>query len=117
MKITFESYWKRAAVALRKKELDIPTNCSITKSQIKKADNITQTNIIISPTENKLVETYKNNLTNALSKVQRYPAASVKSWQGYNDTGMGIRWSRRSMVKLICSKFYSTNISNINFCK
>lgn len=88
MKITFESYWKRAA-ALNKKEPDLPTRFIKSHQKDRKKR-------ILLPSTNK-IEIYKINLTNALSKV-RSSAASAKSWQSYNDTRVGVRWSRRSMV-------------------
>ena len=94
MKITLESYCKRAA-ALYKKEPDIPklrNTLNINqKAQLKIKQN---------PSLAVLFDYFEDRnirLTNALSKV-RYPAAPVKSWQSYNDTRMGVRWSRRSMV-------------------
>ena len=95
MKITLESYCKRAA-ALYKKEPDIP-KLRNTLNINQKAELKIEQNPLLAV----LFDYFEDSnirLTNALSKVQRYPAAPVKSWQGYNDTGMGIRWSRRSMV-------------------
>ena len=94
MKITLESYCKRAA-ALYKKEPDIP--------KLRNTLNINQKaelKIKQNPLLAVLFDYFEDSnirLTNALSKV-RYPAAPVKSWQSYNDTRMGVRWSRRSMV-------------------
>ena len=92
MKITFESYWKRAA-ALNTKEPEPPKK--FIKSHQKAQP--TQTKGTLLPSKNK-IERYKINPTNALPKV-RYPAAPAKNWQSYNDTRVGVRWSRRSMVK------------------
>ena len=94
MKITLESYCKRAA-ALYKKEPDIP-KLRNTLNINQKAELKIEQNPLLAV----LFDYFEDSnirLTNALSKV-RYPAAPVKSWQSYNDTRMGVRWSRRSMV-------------------
>ena len=94
MKITLESYCKRAA-ALFKKEPDIPKLRNTLNINQKAELRIKQNPLLVVLFD--YFEDSQIRLTNALSKV-RYPAAPVKSWQSYNDTRMGVRWSRRSMV-------------------
>ena len=101
MTITFESYWKRAA-ALRKKEPNIPkrynyTNDSKNRKAIELIPVVIRTNVT-NPINFILHSICRFNITHALAKVQWYSADSGKSWQSYNDTRMGVRWSRRSMV-------------------
>ena len=97
MKITLESYCKRAA-ALYKKEPDIP-KLGNTLNINQKAELKIKQNPLLAVLFD-YFEDRNIRLTNALSKVRSSTAATlVKSWQGYNDTRVGVRWSRRSMVR------------------
>ena len=106
MTITLESYCKRAA-ALRKKEPNIPKRFNYTHdSYNRKAIELVPVVRIIGKIATNLInfsirDICSINITHAISKVQWYSADSVKSWQSYNDTRMGVQWTRRSMVRAI----------------
>ena len=106
MTITLESYCKRAA-ALRKKEPNIPKRFNYTHdSYNRKAIELVPVVVIIGKIATNLInfsirDICSINITHAISKVQWYSADSVKSWQSYNDTRMGVQWTRRSMVRAI----------------
>ena len=101
MTITFESYWKRAA-ALRRKEPNIQKRHNYTHvSKNRKAIELIPVvirPIVTNPINFILHSICRINITHALSKVQWYSPDSVKSWQSYNDTRMGVQWPRRSVV-------------------
>ena len=94
MKIVSETHRKRAA-ALSRNELD-PLKKFVQTQQ--KAP----INIIKETTLNSALEytAFKITFTNALAKV-RYPAAAAKIWQNYHDSRVGVRQSRRSMVRIL----------------
>ena len=97
MKNIFESYWKRAAALLMKEPNTLKRY--ICNHHQKAATKLELTKSILS-NYYYLSLNCRIHFTNALSKVRSSAAATpVKSWQGYNDTRVGVRWSRRSMVR------------------
>ena len=108
MTITLESYGKRAA-ALPMKQPSYPKRFNPTHEPYnRKAIQLVP--VIRTITANlinfSIRDICKINITHALSKVQWHSADSGKSWQSYNDTRMGVQWSRRSVVRIVILYLY-----------